>query len=170
MKRLCILATIVLLSAGAAACDDDNGSVTSPSPSPGTSTTTFQVALSSQNEVPPIANVESAMAGNVTVVLRVTRDASNAITSANADFTWNVTGMTSTTTLTASHIHQAPAGTNGAVVVNSGMSAQTTPAFAATNLTVPPDIAQGILTNPQGFYFNIHTQLNPGGVIRGQLR
>jgi hypothetical protein len=171
MKRLCILATIVLLSAGAAACDDnDNGTVTSPSPTPGTSTTTFQVALSSQNEVPAISNIESGMSGNVTVVLRTTRDANNAITAATADFNWTVSGMTSTTTLTASHIHRAPAGTNGAIVVNSGMSAQTTPSFAATSISVPPDIAQAILTTPSDFYFNIHTQLNPGGVIRGQLR
>jgi hypothetical protein len=171
MKRLCILATIVLLSAGAAACDDnDSGTVTSPSPGPSASTTTFQVALSSQNEVPPISNVESGMAGNVTIVLKTTRDANNAITAATADLNWTVSGMTSTTTLTASHIHRAPAGTNGGIVVNSGMSSQTTPSFAATGVTVPNDIAQAILTTPQEFYFNIHTQLNPGGVIRGQLR
>src|SRR5262245_27043392 len=123
MKRLCILATILLLSAGAAACDDDNGTVTSPSPSPGPGTysTTFQVALSSQNEVPPIANIESSMAGNVTIVFRTTRDANNAITAATADLNWTVSGMTSTTTLTASHIHRAPSGTNGGIVVNSGM-------------------------------------------------
>jgi hypothetical protein len=26
-----------------------------------------------------------------------------------------------------------------------------------------------IVANPAGFYFNVHTTLNPGGVVRGQL-
>jgi hypothetical protein len=28
----------------------------------------------------------------------------------------------------------------------------------------------GILANPAAFYFNVHTNTNPGGVARGQLR
>jgi hypothetical protein len=28
---------------------------------------------------------------------------------------------------------------------------------------------QGIVSNPAGYYFNVHTQLNGGGAIRGQL-
>jgi hypothetical protein len=31
------------------------------------------------------------------------------------------------------------------------------------------DIAD-ILANPQNYYFNVHTALNPSGAIRGQLR
>ena len=27
----------------------------------------------------------------------------------------------------------------------------------------------GDLSEPGGFYFNVHTTLNPGGVMRGQL-
>jgi len=30
-------------------------------------------------------------------------------------------------------------------------------------------ITQRLLANPAGFYFNIHSNLNPGGVVRGQL-
>ena len=33
----------------------------------------------------------------------------------------------------------------------------------------PASLAQEILDNPSGFYFNIHSQNNPGGVIRAQL-
>jgi filamentous hemagglutinin family protein len=29
--------------------------------------------------------------------------------------------------------------------------------------------AQQIVANPAGYYFNVHTQLNPGGAVRGQL-
>ena len=29
--------------------------------------------------------------------------------------------------------------------------------------------AQAVLNNPAGHYFNMHTPLNPGGAVRGQL-
>ena len=29
--------------------------------------------------------------------------------------------------------------------------------------------AQQIIDNPNGYYFNVHTTLNPGGAARGQL-
>ena len=29
--------------------------------------------------------------------------------------------------------------------------------------------AQAVMDNPAGYYFNMHSPLNPGGVIRGQL-
>ena len=35
--------------------------------------------------------------------------------------------------------------------------------------SVDPAVAQNIINNPAGFYFNIHSTLNPGGVARGQL-
>jgi len=34
---------------------------------------------------------------------------------------------------------------------------------------VPADKAAAILNDPTGFYFNVHTALNPNGAIRGQL-
>jgi hypothetical protein len=34
---------------------------------------------------------------------------------------------------------------------------------------VPAAIAQQLLANPAGFYFNVHTLANPSGVARGQL-
>ena len=30
-------------------------------------------------------------------------------------------------------------------------------------------VVQGIVNNPAGFYFNVHSTLNGGGVVRGQL-
>jgi len=49
------------------------------------------------------------------------------------------------------------------VIVNGGAS------FTRTNINVPFDVAQGMLDNPSGYYFNIHSTLNPTGVARGQL-
>jgi hypothetical protein len=54
---------------------------------------------------------------------------------------------------------------NGEVVLATG-----TGSFAKLNVTVTdPTIAQAIINNPAGFYFNVHTTVNTGGAIRGQL-
>jgi hypothetical protein len=73
------------------------------------------------------------------------------------------------------HIHQAPAGVAGGVVVSGNLTpgqnvlANGSGSITATNLPVPVAIAQGMLNNPAGFYFNVHSTLNPGGAARGQL-
>jgi len=36
-------------------------------------------------------------------------------------------------------------------------------------VTVDPTAAENIISNPAGFYFNVHSAANPGGVVRGQL-
>ena len=42
--------------------------------------------------------------------------------------------------------------------------------FTRINLPITPVAnAQAIINNPAGFYFNVHSSLNPNGVIRGQL-
>jgi hypothetical protein len=60
------------------------------------------------------------------------------------------------------------------VVVNSNIAAGNVLAngsgsISATNQPVTPEIAQAILNNPAGFYFNVHSAVNGGGVARGQL-
>jgi hypothetical protein len=79
------------------------------------------------------------------------------------------------------HIHTGAAGVNGPVTVDSGLSGNNNlprPAGRSTfvlNGTVAPDNANGLATlngmisNPAGYYFNIHSTVNPGGVMRGQL-
>jgi hypothetical protein len=67
-------------------------------------------------------------------------------------------------------------GVNGPIVVDSGLSpANPVPlsngagAYTRENLATSNAIAQEILGNPAGFYFNVHSALSPGGVCRGQL-
>jgi hypothetical protein len=31
------------------------------------------------------------------------------------------------------------------------------------------ELAQDIINNPSNYYFNVHSNLNPGGAVRGQL-
>src|SRR5204862_7889172 len=51
----------------------------------------------------------------------------------------------------------------GDVTVANGLTSFTKTVSAAA------DVTQRILANPSGFYFNVHSTLNPGGVARGTL-
>jgi len=162
----------------AASCGDGPSS-----PSPGTplpTTVNFTAALSSQNEVPPITNAENPARGNARIQMNLTRDAAGAITSATWNFVFDVTGFPAGSTIILTHIHEAAPGVNGPVRVDSRLSAATGVVLTTgaqsnltyTNLAPATDaaaLAQRMLDNPNGFYFNSHTPLNPGGAIRGPL-
>ncbi len=70
---------------------------------------------------------------------------------------------------TLSHIHQAPAGTPGGVVVNLASAAGFTNGLATGTATITSDLASAIVANPSGFYVNVHTADFPSGALRGQL-
>lgn len=172
MNRFVIVSVAFALGALAAGCSDSPPT----GPSDGTrTTTTFTVPLSPANEVPPIANADASASGTATILLTVTRDASGNITSATADFQIAVAGFPAGTTVTKAHIHNAPAGRNGGIFVDttltSGELAITNGSGSITKnrINVPADGAAAILDNPAGHYFNVHTALNPDGAIRGQL-
>jgi hypothetical protein len=166
-----LLLTMCVLAAG---CDEEN--TTGPS-NAGNQPLVFTANLSAQNEVPPVSNAESAATGTATVTLTPTRDAAGAVTGGTFEFQFNVSGLTNTSNITLAHIHQAAAGSNGPVVVDSQLSAATsipTPvgsaSFNRAGLTAnSAAIPAAIVANPAGFYFNIHTSQNPAGVVRGQL-
>lgn len=65
----------------------------------------------------------------------------------------------------AGHIHEAPAGVNGSVVVNLGVNdAQFNGCVEA-----PAELIKEIRQNPGDYYVNIHTVFIPSGELRGQL-
>ena len=78
-------------------------------------------------------------------------------------YDYSVTGVEP---LTAAHIHVAPAGSAGPVVI-------ATPPTSATGgsgcVSAERDLIVAILTNPSAYYFNVHNTPFPAGALRGQL-
>lgn len=170
MKKLAFLPMLLVLVC-VAGCDDDD-----PPTSPTPSGPTFSMNLLSSNEPSLPTPGEAPCTGNVTIVFNLTRDAAQVITAATADFQANISACPAGTAITIAHIHQGVAGVNGGIVVNTGLTAGevnlVNGAGSFTKNTVgisPVTVAQQILDNPSGFYFNIHSANNPGGVIRAQL-
>ncbi len=77
----------------------------------------------------------------------------------------------------AGHIHRAPAGQPGPIVVTlfgqPSPAPIPAPAGYPTEETcvegVDPELIKEIRQNPEQFYVNLHNQQHPTGVVRGQL-
>lgn len=172
MKRLALIALVLAFGIS---CDDSPTSPSDPN------VAKFTAILLPSNEVPAITNADASASGTMQLTMTVTRDSANVITGATYDFVINFTGFPANTTLTGSHIHNGPAGANFPVVVNvpltssetavpTGQASITKTGLSSSSGTVSPAaVAQGIFNNPSGNYFNVHTTLNTGGAIRGQL-
>ncbi len=68
--------------------------------------------------------------------------------------------------VTAAHIHQAPVGSPGPVVVPLVAPVGGSSTACAT---VSRDLALAILTDPGAYYVNVHSSAHPAGAVRGQL-
>jgi hypothetical protein len=114
------------------------------------------------------------------MTFHLTRDSSGTITAATVDFVYSLSGFPPGTPIILTHIHEGGPGIGGGVKIGAPLSAATAITLAdgtATNITfsnisgwgdgIP--LVQRIIDNPNGFYFNVHSQLNPGGAVRGQL-
>jgi len=139
-------------------------------------TAVFAAQMLPSNQVPPVANADQTAFGLAVVTLTVTRDVSNAITGATADFAVGLTRFPNTDTVVGAHIHQDPVGQNGPIVVDSGISMNSPVSLAGGDtiisrpgLAVSPAIAAQLLSDPTGFYFNVDTSINAEGSVRGQL-
>jgi hypothetical protein len=173
MKRFVMLALVLMF---AVSCDDSPTTPSDPN------VARFTAILLPGNEVPAVTNADASASGTMQLTMTVTRDGASAITGATYDFTVNLTGFPAGTTLTGAHIHAAPAGTNSAVVVGlplvpttdtvlaTGQSTITKNGLSSTSQTVSAAaVATSVFNNPGGNYFNVHTSVNGGGAIRGQL-
>ena len=174
MRRSIIGAMVLAASAAVAMCGGDDNP-TGPS---NTGPLVFTATLSGANEVPPIAGAEANGRGTATVTINVPRDGSgNPTGGGTANFSAQLSGLPGGTPIRLGHIHEAAAGVNGSVVVDTGLTPASptmldgsgTGNLVFNDRAVPADVAQRIYANPAGFYVNFHSNANPGGVVRGQL-
>ncbi len=169
MKRYAIVAAAAILTA----CGSSPSSPSNTLPT----TIVFTAALNPANEVPPITNADSTGSGTGTFTLNLTRDSAGAITAAKATFVFSLTGFPAGSQVILTHIHTGGPGVSGSPIVNSGLTAANAIAMpngsvanqTFANIDVPAADAQKIIDNPNGFYFNVHTTLTPGGAARAQL-
>jgi hypothetical protein len=159
------------LLVGAAACGSSSPS-TNPSPTPHV----FTAQLLPANELGNIQGGETTGSGTVTVTMNTTQDASGNLTTANATFDVTCTGFPSTTNITLAHIHTGTSNVNGAIVVSTTIAngdvtlTNGSGGFQKLNINIQDlNLANQIINNPSGYYFNVHTTANPSGVMRGQL-
>jgi hypothetical protein len=132
-------------------------------------TYTFTADLSGGNEVPPVT---TGAGGTATITLNATA----------GTVSWVIDVYNLPSGVTAGHIHAGADNVAGPVVINFNPTANQSNDFrisGTANLTdLTARAAQGI-NSPQDFiqmmlnedaYVNVHSQVNPGGEIRGQLR
>jgi len=129
----------------------------------------FTAQMFANQETPPITNADLNAFGNVTVTLDTVAN--------TASFAWSVNNVAAPAII-LSHVHEGPAGVAGPIRIDSGItptpSGQITvvggsASFSKSGISTTAAQIAAIIANPGGFYFNVHSTLNPGGVVRGQL-
>jgi len=174
MKRYAIVAALAMVGG---AC----GSSSPSAPSAPPNTIVFTAALAFANEIPtlPTSNVDVNARGTATVTFNLTRDSAGTITAATVGFVYNVTGFPAGTILRGTHVHEGGPTVSGGVKIDSGLGAanpitlgdgtMNNITFASTTFPDGLGLINAIIANPNGYYFNVHSGVNPGGAIRGQL-
>jgi len=82
---------------------------------------------------------------------------------------WEIT-VTGLDPVVLGHIHEAPAGTNGGVVVDFSLTqADFVDGTANGCVAVDRELAKEIAKDSDGYYVNVHTTAFPAGALRGQL-
>ena len=144
-----------------------------------TDTFTFRTLLSSANEVPPVTELDAS--GVATVWMHVVRDTGGNMTSGSVDFRVDYS-FPGSVEITGLHIHNAEAGVNAGVVIpapgisgtesimdETGTGTIFRQMFVSSSNTTAFDAMVALLSQPDQFYVSLHTRVNPGGAIRGQL-
>lgn len=123
-----------------------------PAPAPGTGTA-LKATLTGATEVPGPGDPDGNGMASVTIDL------------ASSKLCYSLTTM-QVEGVTMAHIHHAPMGSMGNVVVPL-----TPPTEGSSQgcLQVRPELAAAIVADPSSYYVNVHSEAHIAGAVRGQL-
>jgi hypothetical protein len=163
-------ALVVSMALGGAGCGNNPNE---PKPT----TVVFTAQLSSANEVPPVTTADASGSGTATITFHdITYRSSGEPDTAIVDFNVSLSGFAASTEVIGAHIHTGTAGTNGVVILDTGLTAagsvtipSGTGSFTRAGISADGDLLDALNTGASGFYFNVHTLLSPNGAVRGQI-
>ena len=125
-------------------------------------TTPMSGAEECSNATPPVCGVgdpDGSATGSITVNVGQDR------------VCWEFTNVTNIGVPHRAHIHRAPAGTNGGIVVDffNGVAGTQGPLTGCTTTPLSRDVLTDLIRNPSAYYLNLHNADFPAGAVRGQL-
>ena len=144
---IALVASVGLLLASVVAASAETGGVP------------FTVELTGEAEVSPTTGELNAGDLDGSGIAHLT------VNPGTGDVCWTIE-VTGAEPITEAHIHKAPAGANGGIVVPFGDT------YAATGCTeVSRELALDIVLHPSSYYVNVHNEefQRPRGALRGQL-
>jgi hypothetical protein len=146
MRRIGILiaALTLIVSVAGAAWADDGGRP-------------FSTALSGAAEVPGPGDPDA------------TGSASLALNPGQGEVCFDLSWASIDGTVFAAHIHRAPAGVAGPIVVPLFAGAFDGTDSTSACVSADRDLLVDIIQHPQSYYVNVHSTVFPAGAIRGQL-
>jgi|SRR5215207_1750690 len=115
---------------------------------------TFTTTLTGDVEVPP---GDPDGSGSATITLNY----------GQGTVCWEIWVSDITLPAAAAHIHEAPAGVAGPVVVT--LSAPDASGFSSGCTSVDREEIKEIIQHPEEYYVNVHNTDYPAGAVRGQL-
>ena len=120
----------------------------------------FVAVLTSDEEVPGCATATNSSRG--TFVAMVTDQTTGTVE-------WMLIANNLPGDIVAAHIHLAPKGVAGPVVQPLAPTPGAENGVIGTGTFSNPALVAAMQANPDGYYVNVHTNVCPPGVIRGQL-
>jgi uncharacterized protein (TIGR03437 family) len=140
-----------------------------------TETRFFSGAMSPANEAPPVVGVTASAQAIVTLVVQ--RNPSGTIVSGTVYFDVDY-NFAAAATVNGLHIHQGGAGVEGPIRIATDLDTIPVPVQGSGNIFRVVQVTSGaaltaltgMVANPAGFYVNLHTTANPGGLMRDQLQ
>ena len=136
----------------------------------------FPVTLLPANEVPAVTGVDAA--GPALFTAHTVRDNFGAVVGGVAVFDLNYR-LKGEVQFTGMHIHDGAAGQNGLVTIDSGLNKDNQAVsptgfgnlYRQATISAPRGVQSmnSLAANPEQHYYNVHTSVNPNGLMRAQL-